>query len=463
MPPQQNPHEAQPPDHGSQAFQVARQRLVDRYAITHQEAAQQLLDIWHDLNRVARQEWDAQQARLAEQRRIDEELAQEERDENQRRQREEEDEANKEDRKKNRTKFLPYANIPPPSTLPITPSPLALRKLGKGEYVELYFFTNKGLADAQDFAYSVDDDAFTLMPDENGTHSFVPIAAAKAKQAIVPDKDLSWNQIDEALHRMLQAMKDAKWPAERVQDTLKFWMNLATHEWRHDPDETAQQALIIYQATYRRRWHDSLGTASSFNLRFINQEALVRIKAKIVDQRRLAIDQRAKEAADRLEMTAARASSSYSTSYANSAGQYRDNGTASKVAAKRAMSLSADTAPSHAQHKRQKSFRPTDKGAFNSDPLPPCAVCLSIEPHKEPVVECARERTWDGKFEAFAKRVLKTLVACTTNQRLCSRWQRRESCTDKHVHAHLCSGCGSATHGAFQCPRRQKHQGADSL
>jgi len=78
-------------------------------------------------------------------------------------------------------------------------------------FLELYFFTNKGLADAQAYSPSMDDEALAITQDDHGLHSFVPVAAARAKQSVVEDKDLTWAQINEATHCMLQAMKENGW------------------------------------------------------------------------------------------------------------------------------------------------------------------------------------------------------------------------------------------------------------
>lgn len=124
---------------------------------------------------------------------------------------------------------------------------------------------------------------------------------------------------------------------------------------------------------------------------------------------------------------------------------------------------SPTTDHSESLHKRSKSFHTWEKTFNGNDPLPACAVCLSCEMHSVPVVECDASMTWDHKHDTFAKRINRTLVVKSTGQRLCSRWQRKDGCSDKHVHAHICSGCGSSAHGAQNCPQAQKSQGVNPI
>ncbi|KIM51837.1 hypothetical protein SCLCIDRAFT_142389 [Scleroderma citrinum Foug A] len=107
---------------------------------------------------------------------------------------------------------------------------------------------------------------------------------------------------------------------------------------------------------------------------------------------------------------------------------------------------------SESLHKRSKSFHTQEKTYSENDPLPACAVCLSCEMHSVPVIECNASTTWDHKHDVFVKQINKTLVVKSTGQRLCSQWQCKDGCSDKHAHAHLCSSCRSAAHGAQNCP-----------
>ncbi|KAF9231163.1 hypothetical protein BU15DRAFT_16354, partial [Melanogaster broomeanus] len=201
-----NPHNVEAPNYASERFRAARQPLVDDFHITHEQAAQRLTAIWEAQNALDREEWNLQQEELAEAARLEQEQCLRQEEGRQRAADEEQELAKQEERKNNRNKFLPYNKVPIASTIMKLPSPLATRKLKKGDYVELYYFTNKGLAEAEASSRSTDDDAFALTHDENGHHSFIPIAAAKVKDSIIPDKDLTWVEFDEAAPRLLQAM-----------------------------------------------------------------------------------------------------------------------------------------------------------------------------------------------------------------------------------------------------------------
>ncbi|KAI6095716.1 hypothetical protein F5141DRAFT_1012801, partial [Pisolithus sp. B1] len=82
----------------------------------------------------------------------------------------------------------------------IIPSPIVVCKLHKGDFVELYYFTNKGLHNAELSMHSANDEALALLQMGDGLHSFIPLMAAQAKGTITADEDLSWEEFAEAAH-----------------------------------------------------------------------------------------------------------------------------------------------------------------------------------------------------------------------------------------------------------------------
>ncbi|EPT00402.1 hypothetical protein FOMPIDRAFT_1049722 [Fomitopsis schrenkii] len=74
----------------------------------------------------------------------------------------------------------------------------------------------------------IDDEALTMRTNNNGTASWVPAASVRGAKAI-PDGELTWEQLSEAVPRFIVAMQQAKWAADRVPMLAQFWGNLQMH------------------------------------------------------------------------------------------------------------------------------------------------------------------------------------------------------------------------------------------
>ncbi|KAL4064866.1 hypothetical protein V8B97DRAFT_2025894 [Scleroderma yunnanense] len=236
--------------------------------------------------------------------------------------------------KKNHTKFLPFANTQISATPPVLPSPLTLWKLWKGEYL------------------------------------------AKAKYSIVEDKDLFCAQIDEATHCILLDDK-------HTESHLCFWLAIGVHECCHNPD--------------KKRWHDTLGTPYSFNLKYLNNKLLSKIRSDHTHKAHTAAVVQAKEQRTGLTLMDTSPSCHSPNTYKCSASPLVDQ--------------------LDPPHKCNKSFQAQDKYTNKADPSQP---------------------VW-------------SLITKSTGQCLCVRWKCKDSCSDKHIHAHLCSGCRSSFHSTHQC------------
>ncbi|KAI6141386.1 hypothetical protein BKA82DRAFT_158761 [Pisolithus tinctorius] len=109
-------------------------------------------------------------------------LAREEQEQLQQEQEREHELTLQEDKKKYHHKHVPILQDAIIPTEPIiVPAHITTCKLCKGDDCELYFFTNKGLKDAELTPQSTDNDAMALLQSGDGLHSFVLIAAAHAK------------------------------------------------------------------------------------------------------------------------------------------------------------------------------------------------------------------------------------------------------------------------------------------
>ena len=83
-----------------------------------------------------------------------------------------------------------------------------------------------------------------------------------------------------------------------------------------------------------------------------------------------------------------------------------------------------------------------------------CAVCLGR--HEHFFSKCEMPKLWDGSAPA-ARKNEQGRFAAASGQRLCFDWQLPRGCTSTaHSDRHRCSGCGSADHGAQNCPQAEK-------
>ncbi|KAI5991085.1 hypothetical protein F5J12DRAFT_697966, partial [Pisolithus orientalis] len=146
--------------------------------------------------------------------------------------------------------------------------------LKKGEYCELYFFTNIGLAEAETFNPLIDDEALTLLKADNGQHIWVPASTTRDKSSIIKDEDLTWEQFGEASICLISAMKEHDWEEERVDMHIDFWMAIEAHPWHHSMHVHLKKALLLYQSKERQRWHHTLSTLNTWLLSELNQDLL---------------------------------------------------------------------------------------------------------------------------------------------------------------------------------------------
>ncbi|KAI6001743.1 hypothetical protein EDC04DRAFT_2611961 [Pisolithus marmoratus] len=268
-----NPHHVIPPDLTSKNFCLAREQLITDGG-DHKTAACQLTLVWNLNNDLEKQEWDCQ-VQQERQEVADRECQEEEEQERQQIEQERECELALQEEKK---KMQSYISMDPI----IIPSQVAICKLCKGNFIELYYFTNKGLCNTELFTQSADDDVLTLLQTSNSLHSFIPLATAQAKGSVMKDEDLSWEEFSEAAHHLATTMKENNWPKERIDSHIKFWLALKSHPWRHSICEISKQALLAYQAQVRCKWHDTLATPHSFNIAHINTTLLTQIRDKLV-------------------------------------------------------------------------------------------------------------------------------------------------------------------------------------
>ena len=269
------------PDFASPTYAAVRVPLINPN-VTEEQAVQLLKDVWTAGNEADKTRW---QVQVDEDKTLHDEqlrLQSEAEDLRARTQIEEAESLRKEEMKKNKSKYLPIPDRDVPTTAPVIASNYAVRKMEKGLYVELWYYTNAGLDEAFRNSNTVDDEAMVMLRLPNGTTSWVPAASARSTSAVVDDKNILWEDFCQAAPRMIVAMEEADWPQERVAMLAKFWGSLQIHELRSSRDPLDQKTLIVYQAEQRRLWHLAISSPQgAYNLSRINEDIIRKTREKV--------------------------------------------------------------------------------------------------------------------------------------------------------------------------------------
>ncbi|KAF8801475.1 hypothetical protein BYT27DRAFT_7036627, partial [Phlegmacium glaucopus] len=156
-----DPELSECPDFASPIYAAARDPFVNLNT-TEEQAVQFLKDIWHAGNDADKVRWQQQSdddaAALADNRRLQSEedalrvQTTIDKEENLR----------KEEMKKNKMKYIPIPDRDVPTIAPVIASNYATRKMEKGLYVELWYYTNSGLDEAFRGLNTTDDEAMVM-------------------------------------------------------------------------------------------------------------------------------------------------------------------------------------------------------------------------------------------------------------------------------------------------------------
>ncbi|KAF8468595.1 hypothetical protein DFH94DRAFT_281156 [Russula ochroleuca] len=274
------PYEDQQWDYVRQAIIIANQGAQP---MTPEEAVQHLKDAWardRDIRVVA---WNAQlehdRVELEEQARQVQEEQEAQRIQHER---EAEEQRREADKKK------PKLNVIDPNRLiprTIKPRPVqyALNKINMMEYVELDYFSPRGLGEAAARPNgSIDQDTLSFSTQADGSGSIRPLDAQKASKNIRKDEDLSWEEMLQAKNNMLEFIGDAKiWPTPNAEALAGFYVALEMHSRTNEPN--GKQALLLYQSKARQEWHTALKRDEGFNIEVIRED-LLRSHVETVDR-----------------------------------------------------------------------------------------------------------------------------------------------------------------------------------
>src|SRR5271169_5010753 len=279
----QDPHLELMPDHAGPHYAALRAALTQN-GMLEEQAVQALNNSW-SLNHNERiQLWNqqvindaaaAEEAQRA-QREIEEQQAAELQQEKER------ERAEAEKKKPKMKDFNDTAVIG--SYIAPRPAQYALKRLEEFDFVELWYFTPEGCADASLNQLTQNDDAFGLTKSDN-TITLKSVSSIKASKNVIPDADLSFRQMSMAKNALLPLMLKYQWSEKAINAFAHFFTQLELHPFRQR--EYGEQALLVYQARARREWHDQMKLGNGFNIGILNDTLIQSCYREILDQAQL--------------------------------------------------------------------------------------------------------------------------------------------------------------------------------
>ena len=284
MPPtSSNPHEAVVPDFASEEHADGRAAIMGR-GFNNSQAAAALRQLWLIINVKAQQEWDRALAAEEERAEVNRQLAEVAELLLCQQALAEKEAATTDDKKKHQNKFVPVPNAKVPLELVPLPAKYVLKQMEMSGYVELYYFTNKGISEAEEVATAAGNGSLVWKLGNDGSHSLVKASTGKRglKNDPFPDEKLTWEQFFEATPCMIKSMVRFQWPEDHVDMFRKLWLGMQKHQFRTSTDMFSKEALLVYQAKQRRLWHHTIGTLFGFSLTEIEEELLKRTRDELV-------------------------------------------------------------------------------------------------------------------------------------------------------------------------------------
>lgn len=120
-----------------------------------------------------------------------------------------------------------------------------------------------------------------LTKNEDG--SLTTTSSAKAHKGTVADRDISFEFFCLASVNMLEAMRSAAWPQDRITMFASFWSEIQEHPLRHTGEELDRRVLLLYQEEERLRWHHTAASSSDspYDMSSVDAEILAQVKDKL--------------------------------------------------------------------------------------------------------------------------------------------------------------------------------------
>ncbi|KIK42968.1 hypothetical protein CY34DRAFT_82626 [Suillus luteus UH-Slu-Lm8-n1] len=185
-----------------------------------------------------------------------------------------------EDRKKNWLHHIIIPDRPRPKCAAeaVLVSDFALCKLNNVQFVELIYWTNKGLADAKLKFLATDDDSMVPTTALDGSTSWIAASVAHPAAGVIADHLLSPLDFSHVIPRFITSLEHRGWDNSRVIMLANFFGALMFHDYWTSDNELEQRALLMYAEGQRRAWHAAIPLPSgAWNLAILDGDEIYKI------------------------------------------------------------------------------------------------------------------------------------------------------------------------------------------
>ncbi|KAG5633721.1 hypothetical protein H0H81_005741 [Sphagnurus paluster] len=169
--------------------------------------------------------------------------------------------------------------VPPPDAVPLNPLPYARRKVRKNEYHELWYHSREGCFEAIHQTRTPGEDAYKIVNNKSGLQ-ITSSSAHSASPNVVPDSNLTWDQVMFAGETLARVMEEEGCPDKNVEAITKFFVNMNAE--RRQQGYDSDQVFLEYQAILRREWMESLGSSvGGFDIGIFSHTRFARIESTL--------------------------------------------------------------------------------------------------------------------------------------------------------------------------------------
>ena len=164
------------------------------------------------------------------------------------------------------------------------PSQYAIWCVEDFKFVELWYFTPEGCAEALHHQHTQNNNAFGLSKID-GMVTLKSVSSLKASKNVVPDTELSFQQMSMAKNVLIPLLSKYKWTEKAIWVFAQFWTQLKIHPfWQW---EYRERTLLVYQVHIHWEWHDQMKLGKGFNISVMNEDLLQSIYREILDKAQL--------------------------------------------------------------------------------------------------------------------------------------------------------------------------------